>query len=254
MPGTNAAQRVANHFKRLNSSTLNTPMSEALGVFFEYKPHDAIREHARKLELLQSQIDIAVDGLKRQGFPEHLYNTQVQSARNAFSASGLNQQWNHVVSQITPDVKLAFDWMAFALPDQCDAMEKAAMSDLLESLKAILTDDLLQTLPAVWKELIERHINAIFEALAEQPITGSGPVEKAVKDLATDVMVHSEELRDAPVSPEAKPLLKRVFGAVGKTVDLAVKSEKVLSSIDKLYKLAAENWPLLKEWVQRISN
>lgn len=254
MPGTNAAQRVANHFTRLNSSTPNTPMVEALGVFFEYQPEDAVREHARKLELLQSQIDIAVDGLKRQGFPEHLYKRQVQSARNAFSASGLNQQWNHVIGQITPDVKLAFDWIAYALPDQNDVVEKSALAELLESLNAILSDELLQTLPAVWKELIERHINAILEALAEQPITGSAPVEKAVKDLATDIMVHSDELQEAPVSPEAKPLLKRAFGAVGKTVELAVKAEKTLTAMDKLYKLVAEKWPLLQELIHRITN
>lgn len=247
MPGTNAAQRVANYLGRLQKSTPNTPMVEALGVFFDYQPKDPYREHARKLELLLSQIDLAVDGLRRDGFPEHLYVRQVSSARDAFTVSALNQQWNHVTGQVTADVKLAFDWIAYALPDQNDAVEKEALARLLEVLNAISNDKLLHSLPAAWKELIERHINAILDALAAHPITGSAPVEKAVKDLVTDLVVHSDELEETPVPQEAKAFLKKAFGAVKATVDIAVKSEKTLTAIDKLYKLASEKGPLLLE-------
>ena len=247
MAGTNAAQRVVNYLARLQMSTPNTPMVEALGVFFDYQPKDPYREHARKLDLLLSQIDLAVDGLRRDGFPEHLYRRQVETARNAFTASALNQQWNHVTGQVTPDVKLALDWIAYALPDQKDEVEKEALASLLEALNAIASDELLKTLPAVWRELIERHINAILDALGEQPITGSAPVERAVKELVTDLVVHGDELEAAPVSKEAKAYLKKAFGVVGRTVDVAVKSEKILTAIDKLYKLASDKGPLLLE-------
>ena len=247
MPGTNAAQRVVNYLARIQMSAPNTPMVEALGTFFDYKPTDPYREHARRLELMLSQIDIAVDGLCRLKFPEHLYVSQVQSARNAFTASALNQSWNHVTSQITPDVKLAFDWMAFALPDQNDALDNEALVSLLGVLNAISNDPLLQTLPAVWKELIERHVKAIIDALSAQPITGSAPVEKAVKDLATDLVVHADDLAEVSVPKEAEPFLKKAFSAVKTTIDLAVKSEKTITSIDKLYKLVSEKGPLLLE-------
>lgn len=251
MPGTNAAQRVANYLARIHLNTPNTPMVDALGVFFDYQPKDPYREHARKLELLLSQIDLSVDGLRRAGFPEHLYMRQIESARSAFTASALNHQWNHVTGQVASDVKLAFDWMAYALPDQNDVVEKEALAELLEALDAIASDELLQTLPAVWREVIERHINAILDALAGQSITGSAPVEKAVKDLMTDVVLQSEELGDAPVQNETKAFVRKAFGVVKATIEVAVKSEKALTAIDKLYQLVSERGPALLEWINK---
>ncbi len=247
MAGTNAGQRVVNYLARLQISAPNTPMVDALKVFFEYEPKDPYREHARKLDLLLSQIDIAVEGLRRDGFPDHLYVRQVEPARNAFTASALNAQWSHVTGQVTPEVKLAFDWIAYALPDQKDDVDKVALASLLEALNDIANDELLDSLPLAWKELVERHISAILGALSEQPITGSGPVERAVKDLVTDLVVHGDELEAAPVADEAKAYLKKALGVIGKTVDVAVKSEKILTSIEKLYKLASDKGPLLLE-------
>lgn len=252
MPGTNAAQRVVNYLARISRTGTNIPMVEALGEFFDYKPTDKYREHARRLDLLQSQVDIAVEGLRKLNFPEHLYASQVQSVRNAFSTSALNQSWAHVSQHITPDVKLAFDWMAFALPDQGDTLDAEALKNLLGVLKDISTDPLLQTLPTVWKELIERHINAILDALSAQPITGSAPVEKAVKDLAAELVIHSEELSQAAIPKEAKPFLKKAFGAVKTTIDVAVKSAKTIDAIEKLYKLASEGGPLLLEFFHKL--
>lgn len=251
MAGTNAAQRVVSYLDRIQTSAPNTPMVEALGTFFDYKPTDPYREHARRLDLMLNQIDIAVEGLRKLNFPEHLYASQVQSARNAFTASALNQSWNHVISQVTPEVKLAFNWMAFALPDQSDALDKEALDRLLGVLSAVSNDPLLQTLPTVWRELIERHINAILDALSAQPITGSAPIEKAVKDLATDLVIHSDELAETSVSSEGKPFLKKAFGAVKTAVDIAVKTEKTIAAIEKLYKLASEKGPLLVELLNK---
>lgn len=252
MPGTNAAQRVVNYLARIQMSAPNTPMVEALGTFFDYTPTEPYRDHARRLELMLSQIDIAVDGLCALKFPEHLYVPQVQSARNAFTVSALNQSWSHVIHQITPDVKLAFDWMAFALPDQNDALDKEALASLLDVLNAVSNDPLLQTLPTVWKELIQRHIQAILDALSAQPITGSTPIEKAVKDFATDLVVHADDLAEVSVAKEAAPFLKKAFRAVKTTIDLTVKSEKTIASIEKLYKLVSEKGPLLLELLHKM--
>ena len=104
---------------------------------------------------------------------------------------------------------------------------------------------------AVWRELIERHINAIFNALSAQPITGSAPIEKAVKDLATDLVIHSDELAETSVSSEGSLYLKKVFGAVKTAVDIAVKTEKTIAAIEKLYKLASEKGPLLVELLNK---
>lgn len=249
MPGVNAAQRLVDYLAKTKTISPQLPMVEALEKFFDYTPIEHHREHARRLELLLAQIDCVVDGLQKQGFPTHLYETQVGKARNAFTPSALNSQWNHVIAHVTPDVELAFMWAAYALPDDDDQIIDAILNDLSEEINSLKSDSMLAKLPQAFRDLITKYLDAILDAISNYSITGSEPLQKAVKDLAVKIILEEELLNaeSSHVTKEAEPYFKKTKLFIKKTVDVVVAAGKGADGIDKVWKLVSDRGPLILE-------
>ena len=101
MAGVNAAQRIVDCLIRRSQIGPNASMIDGLKTLFDYIPIEPYREHSKRLELLLTQIDAVESSLKNLSFPEHLYSQRVNTARNAFSPSALNNSWSHVLKGVS---------------------------------------------------------------------------------------------------------------------------------------------------------
>lgn len=255
MPGLNAAQRVVDHIRKASSIGHNTAVIEVLNAFFSYEPAEPYRDHARRLDMLLKQVDITVAGLERLNFPAHLYRHQVEATRNAFSAQLLNSNWNNVISQLTPDVVLAFEWAAFALAVDDGELDEKDLAELLEKIKELKADPSLKGLPPAFRDLIELHLDSILEALQLYPISGIEPLCKAVKDFAVQVAVDHDELKahEHEIQPKARPFLTKFFDTMKKTTDAASTATKTAEQVEKIWKMVADKGPLLLEYIRDLS-
>lgn len=252
MPGNNPAQRLVELFEKVPRVGAQEPMVNGLKALFAYEPVDAYRGHARRLEQVLVQIDLAERGLAALQFPKALFAGQFSKARNAFTPSALNSNFNHVIGHVTPEVVLAFKWAAFALADEGTQLNAESLHALIAEVTGLLADPSLQALPAVLRDLLVEHLTAILSALEGYPLTGSEPLQKAVKDLGIDLAADKEGIDAATdcADGEGKPVLSRAKAFFRKAVEAASVAGKGADGVEKVWKLASERGPQLIDWAR----
>jgi hypothetical protein len=254
MAGVNAAQRIVDCLIRRSQIGPNASMIDGLKTLFDYIPIEPYREHSKRLELLLTQIDAVESSLKNLSFPEHLYSQRVNTARNAFSPSALNNSWSHVLNNVTPDVELAFMWAAYAMPDEIDQLDASTLAEFKEQIISLKSDPMLAKLPPTLRDLITKYFESILDAISTYSITGNAPFEKAATDLTVKIILEKDtlEAETTQVTKEAEPFFKQAKSFIKKTVDVVVATGKGADAIDKVLKLATEKGPLLLELVNKI--
>jgi hypothetical protein len=256
MPGNNPAQRIVDLLEKVPRVGQQEPMVNGLKALFAYEPADAYRGHAKRLEQVLVQIDLAERGLVALQFPSSLFARQFTQARNAFTPSALNSNFSHVTGHVTTDVVLAFRWAAFALPDEGEQLKPESLDALITEVAALLDEPALQGLPQVLRDKLIEHLTAMLIALRGCPVTGSEPLQKAVKDLGLDLATNKDSFDTAIESADArsKPFLDRTKAFIRKAVEAASIAGKGAEGVEKVWKLASERGPQLIDWAKGIWN
>lgn len=256
MPGNNPAQRIVDLLDKVPSVGQQEPMVNGLKALFAYEPADAYRGHAQRLEQVLVQIDLTERGLVALQFPSSLFTRQLAQARNAFTPSALNSNFNHVTGHITSDVVLAFKWAAFALPDEGEKLKPESLDALITEVAGLLDDPALRALPQILRDVLIEHLTAILTALRGCPVTGLEPLQKAVKDLGLELATNKDRFDAATNSAnvESKPFLDRTKAFMKKSVAAASMAGKGAEGVEKVWKLASERGPQLIDWAKGIWN
>ena len=178
MPGNNPAQRIVDLLEMIPHVGQQQPMVNGLKALFGYEPTDAYRSHALRLEQVLVQIDLAERGLVALDFPNTLFARQFSQARNGFTPSALNSNFSHVAGHVTPDVLLAFQWTAFASPDEGEQLAPGQVSALLAEVTGLLDDLALHGLPQVLRNLLIEHLTAMLAPYALTHLRDQNPYGK----------------------------------------------------------------------------
>lgn len=223
---------------------------DGLISFFGPAPEamDKTRYYAQRLELVLSQIDVAEQGLKDLGFPEHLYQKQFSRVRRGFSPSIFGNTWNTVLSYTTADVLVAFTWAAYALPADELEVPKEPLDDLLAEAEALQNHEALARLPEPVRKALREYFAAVVTAASQYNQTGIAPVIKAVRDLAGELDLEQEVIRavgeatpeGASFVKQTKEFLSKALNTVKRAIDagspLVEYVDKTAKLIEKVYK------------------
>jgi hypothetical protein len=108
------------------------------------------------------------------------------------------------------------------------------------SLREARNDPVVNELPDHLRAFVTRHLDAMLSALADYELSGSVPLQKAVRDFVIDSVAHDsavdDELKQA-TAPE-KAAVKKASSAIGRAVEVVVSSGKVADALQKLISLA----------------
>jgi hypothetical protein len=259
MPGNNPAQRVLNCLSRVNSISDKENVSKAFNGIFGDPPEgmDPIRTNSKRMEAIQEQIDAAAVGLRKARFPDHLFVRHFDRVRHAFLAPmlGNNHNWAHVKQYVAPEVLVAFEWSAYALEDEGGETSDPEMQALIEAARGLRSHSVLDRLPPAIRKALENAIEQLISAAALSPITGAGPVAKAVKDLAIEVETEAEVLQDVvKAEPEGRGFaekVKGVFTAASTALKKAYSSEHV-EKIARVVRLIESGIKVVEEVTRRL--
>lgn len=255
MPGKNVGQRIKMLVDRVDSVNPSLTMVEGFKQFFDYVPMDAEREHARRMEAVLLQLDLAEVQLAKDNFPEQLFRRQFGKLREAFRTSLMHQPFSHVRSNVDESVRLCLDWVAFALPDEGEVLDTTNAKLLATQLDELLKNPALADLPPSLRDLFSVHLRAILDALGMVDIEGSVPLQKAVKVAATDLVVHAEEIdayaTTAPVNQAS--YLKKCGAKLKQVMDAAAQGGKGVEGVDKMIKFVSERGPQAIDFVKDIA-
>lgn len=245
MPGRNAAQRVKVFIDGALSVPQGTTMVEGLTRLFAYQPVDAEREHARRLEAIHLQLDLAEKQLSSRGFPEDLYRHQFYRVRQAFRPALLQQGFDHVRSSMDESVRLCFSWCAYAMDDEGESVGSAEVSDLVDQLRSLLDSPEMATLPPSVRDLLTTHLAALLDAFSLAEIEGGSTLRKAAKAAAADLVAHADEIDSAAHSatPDQAGFMKRCGATLKRAMDAAAAGGKGVEGVEKMIKFATERGP-----------
>lgn len=253
MPGSNAAQRVSVIIERgvALPGVDNANMVIGLNRLFGCDPGEPYREHAMRLEHVLAQLDLMQEGLRRRDIPADLYDGALSALRHAFSPSQLAQHYQQLRSALSADVRLVVKWVAYTLEDEGDPVPPETLAALAASLQALIADIEAAPLPETLREFLMRHLQELLRGLELQPIVGAELLHKAVKGLATDLVVHGDELAEASrdLPEEEQSLLQRAGSLLHKAADAASTAGKGAEGIEKVWKLVTQTGPQVVSWV-----
>lgn len=245
MAGRNAAQRVKVFVDGALSVHQGVTMVDGLSRLFAYQPVDAEREHARRLEAIQLQLDLAEKQLSASGFPEDLYRHQFYRVRQVFRPALLQQGFDQVRNAMDESVRLCFSWCAYALDDEGESVGSAEVSDLIEQLRALLNSSQMATLPPGVRDLLITHLAALLDAFNLTDIEGGSSLRKAAKAAAADLVAHADEIDSAAqtATPDQAGFMKRCGATLKRAMDAAATAGKGVEGVEKMIKFATERGP-----------
>lgn len=245
MPGRNAAERIKGLVDRVDSVNPTLTLIEGFRQLLGYRSADAEREHARCMEALLLQVDLAEAQLISSAFPEELFRRQFGKVREAFRPALMHQPFSHARTNLDEAARLCVHWTAFALPDEGDVVESQKAKDLTTLLDELLGNALLADLPQSVRNVVEVHLRAILDALAMVDITGPEPLQKAAKAAATDLVIHADEIDAyAKSAPEQQSgFMKKCGSALKQAMEAASLGGKGAEGVEKIWKLVTERGP-----------
>lgn len=256
MPGRNVGQRIKAVLDRVDSVSPSVNLVEGFKQLFAYAPKDAEREHARRMEALLLQLDLAEAQLRKDKFPEVLFRRQFGKLREAFRPALMHQPFAHARGNLDEAARLCIDWVGFALPDEGEALDPSEAQMLANQLEELLASPLLADLPSSVRDLLAVHLRAVLEAIAMADIEGAAPLQKAAKAAATDLVIHADEI-DAcarSASDGQSTFLKRCGSALKHAMEAASLGGKGAEGVEKMLKLATERGPRALELAKDVMN
>jgi len=208
-----------------------------------------LAEFRRQLEFVSAALD-------ERGVPKDLFERQfrklLQIASSKLLSSGASGQVGNATS---PDVPLALGWAALVLGGTADSLsnddvDQAKLADLLaevrDTAKRIRETESMNAL--LRRFLLERL--ADFEASIHMaPVMGIEALAAAVDRTVGEIVTEGEPLRDAPITPETKTLLRKFQAAFDRAAEMSGKADKIASLLQKIGKGGATLLGYIKDLV-----
>ncbi len=204
---------------------------------------EASRAVSQRVELLLRQVDLAERACTSRGVPPGLFARQVTQVRNGLNPRALSANFDHLRQHVLPDVRLAFEWMAFVLPPEDGSpIEPAALKDLIDRLQEARNDPLLDSLPEALRAFTIESLDSLLAAFSNYELTGIAPLQQAVMNIATTAATMDleavAEVNDAPA--ETKSYWQRIKSVLSGAVAATVASGKAAEGLEKVLKLAEQ--------------
>ncbi|SFW74501.1 hypothetical protein [Luteibacter sp. UNCMF366Tsu5.1] len=232
----NSASRLFAISEKIAAAKDDAPTLEVWGNIFGLpnEPTSAV-EVCRRLIWINEEIDAMVAQMRATHFSEHLYLKPAKGMRNASAPTAIGGQARSIKGACSEPVRNGLEYCAEALPNEEERVSPEsikALENLVAELKALVAQ---ADIPDHLRHLVQRHIDLLQAALDALPIKG-------VKSLIEAALAASGQLgylaaEDADKTTDADPeirekvlgMLKRTWTTVGKTIDVAAKTQKALA-------------------------
>jgi hypothetical protein len=232
----NSASRILELLRKANEQPENVKVFKVWSDVFEIDEKEQNRKNmeiTRCLSLLHDEIDSVIEGLKLAEEDEFKCHSLLNSIFPILAVHALMGDWKGLKPKLTRELFLCLGYCREVLPTEEDVVNIEDVEEL-HKLIVILKEQLVDSsLPIYTKKLIQNHINGILKALHNYKIQGASSLQGAMNTIVGEIVSNEETFKDAKDTPEIS-MLGKILKKVHKVTDGAIKTEKLLSSGDKL--------------------
>ena len=235
MEKNNSAGRLLRLFNDTHSKQQNVQARsiwpEVLGLSVSLPEHDLTAELATMLTPVDDELKQIRVALLSKGIPDGLVSPYVDKARNAVTATLLTAPWSNVTQYFTADTLLAFQWFAFELNEEIQAISQEDVAKLLEEMASLEAELQTAGLSSGLKEFLLSHLRQMQTALRQSRIAGTKPLQKAVRTTQHECELEAEhisaEVQVTNDKTAAKKVIERFITVWKGAVKLAGDTEKL---------------------------
>ncbi len=235
MEKNNSASRLLRLFHDNQGKQQNTQVlsvwAEAFGLPSQLPQTDMAVELSALLGTADRELQSIKTALLARGVPEGLVVPYIERGRSAVSTTLLSATWSNVTQYFAQDTLLAFQWFAYLLDQEAQAVSPEDVAKLLEEMASLETELLTAELSPGLKQFLLSHLKAMQDALRHSRIAGVKPIQRAVRTVQNDCELEGEQLSAEVQATPDKSTAQKVgekFAAVWKkAVELSGDVEKI---------------------------
>lgn len=244
----NAGQRLNDIF----TSAMNVPKATELSTaamwaqVFDLKlSADVQRQVAPCLMALNNEIDAVRAALVARKANQLMLEPAFKRMKQAAEFSRLGSPWKDFHGNIiTPEVRCALAWVAWAMPEEEDPIAVEALKAMLADIEALEEHATVEGVSPFIRELALQTANSLRAGLTIYGVQGIAALGDAMQKIAGSVVLQDAhiEAEAKNATPQTRKVLERMKAAmerVAKTADAADKWHKRLESIASIYDKAA---------------
>ncbi|TRV71204.1 MAG: hypothetical protein EWV52_14090 [Microcystis panniformis Mp_MB_F_20051200_S6D] len=179
------------------------------------------------LQLLQQEVLITREHLKKTNIPQIRYSAALSDLEEAFSPHWLTQPWNLVLQYLNTATVVSLGWVEDSLPSEENDVTESELeevSNLINELELSLEDSKLPTSLIL---VIKNLIYLMREAIDRYPISGARALRSAMTNCYGELVLVKEELNKNPSDETSK--LKKVWDKFTSVVENAGKVDSAIS-------------------------
>ena len=244
----NAGQRLNDIF----TSAMNVPKATELStaamwaqVFGLKLSADVQRQVAPILMALNNEIDAVRAALVARKANQLMLEPAFKRMKQAAEFSRLGSPWKDFHGNIiTPEVRCALAWVAWAMPDEEDPIAAEALKAMLADIEALEEHATVEGVSPFIRELALQTANSLRAGLTIYGVQGIAALGDAMQKIAGSVVLQDAhiEAEAKSATPQTRKVLERMKAAmerIAKTADAADKWHKRVESIANIYDKAA---------------
>lgn len=205
--------------------------AEAFGLPSQLPQTDMAVEISALLSTADRELQAIKTTLLKRGVPEGLVVPYIERGRSAVSTTLLPSTWNNVTQYFAQDTLLAFQWFAYLLDEEAQAINSEDVTKLLEEMASLETELQTAELSAGLKQFLLSHLKAMQDALRQSRIAGVKPIQRAVRTVHNDCEFEGEQLSAEVQATPDKSIARKVgekFTTIWKkAVELSGDVEKI---------------------------
>lgn len=169
---------------------------------------------ARTLSLMQEELVLLRDQLKRAQILEGLWSDPLAQIEGAISVHQLSAPWTVGKAYLRPETLLALRFISEMLPNDEDDIDSNELLKLLDDVKSLQALIAHTTLPDSLRQLIARHLEDILRAIDRYKVIGAKAFKPPLDSSMADVYRAKDQIRENAQTPEISS-----FRAILETLD-----------------------------------
>lgn len=211
-------------------------LSHLWATVFEIPADAGNHEHDDELvpclQALRSEIGATRTALQAKGIPPEMYETALHSFASIAAPGWLLQRWEGQHGNIVPPhIRLAVQWIAWALDDEEDEIPAEVLAGLMEDLVALEASAQAEGVAPFVRDLTLRNAATIRAALRLYGVRGLQTVSEALQSVTGSLVASKSAAAEAVSSGTAETKT-----AMGRLTSLLTKVVKVAEGADKVHK------------------
>jgi hypothetical protein len=239
----NSAQRLKEIHQKLLGVSAELRMDDVWANVFGIEQTSPQKEDEVTLCVmaLRSEIDLTRGKLDAMGASPGLTSPAFERLKSTAAPGLLHQQWaGYRASILSSDCSKIFEWVDWALRDECEAdFSPDEMSELLSELTS-LDQALIETeMSPFLRDFVKRQVDVIRAALRVYKVQGIKPLKDAMETVAGTYATQKQSLK---TEMEAAP--QAAQGVMGKVVNVVEKAAKLVDRVDKVKKAGEAVWQI----------